>query len=249
MKCPYNGMDPRIERQIWPDFHSSFLGSLRELLAVQIVPKYVCGIEQRLVIDWTDPDSLETKSQVLIPDASVSLTMGRGATAVLVRPNGTASEPQAELHIPDMTEQQVRFLAIREREGHQLVCVVELLSPSIKTVGGAHQQAYLNKRGAYLGAGVHLVEIDLLREGMRPPLIGTRPEGDYNVVVYRNMRAGVYAWKWDAPMPKIPIPLKPEDPDAVADLQNVFATVFERGQYGYLLSEPAALPSGDDSSC
>ena len=59
------------------------------------------------------------------------------------------------------------------------------LSPANKKAG-ATREVYLAKRNEYLSAGVHLVEIDLLRGGPRLPLGEPPPTiADYYVLVCR----------------------------------------------------------------
>jgi hypothetical protein len=60
------------------------------------------------------------------------------------------------------------FLEIRDRDSHELVTVVELLSPSNKYAGPDREQ-YLAKARILQRSPVHFVEIDLLRGGPRMP--------------------------------------------------------------------------------
>src|SRR6202030_2161370 len=75
------------------------------------------------------------------------------------------------------------FLEIRDRDGHQLVTVVELLSPSNKYASPDREQ-YLAKARQLQRSWVHFVEIDLLRGGPRMPWLDL-PACDDCVVVSR----------------------------------------------------------------
>ena len=76
---------------------------------------------------------------------------------------------------------KVRYLEVRDREGRDLVTVIELLSPSNKRAGD-DRESYLKKRSELLRSPAHLVEIDLLR-GWTPMPHEGRPECDYSVMV------------------------------------------------------------------
>ena len=58
--------------------------------------------------------------------------------------------------------ERVRYLEVRDREGREVVTVIELLSPSNKRAGD-DRESYLAKRRELLRSPAHLVEIDLLR--------------------------------------------------------------------------------------
>jgi hypothetical protein len=61
-------------------------------------------------------------------------------------------------------------LEILDRRNRRVVTVVELLSPSDKTMG-PDRDDYLAKRRQVLAGTTHLVEIDLRRGGIRPLII------------------------------------------------------------------------------
>jgi hypothetical protein len=46
MPSPFPGVDPFIESQKWEDFHTTFIGVLRELLVPQVRPQYVVDVER-----------------------------------------------------------------------------------------------------------------------------------------------------------------------------------------------------------
>jgi hypothetical protein len=102
----------------------------------------------------------------------------------------------------------------------------------------------MRKRETVLLSTAHLVELDLLRRGVRLPTQEALPPGDYYAFVCRQRRrpqAEVYAWSLRQPLPSIPVPLAGNDPDAVIDLQAVFTTVYERAGYDYSLDYQRAV--------
>jgi hypothetical protein len=93
-------------------------------------------------------------------------------------------------------------------------------------------------------SATHLVELDLLRGGLRLPVIGTLPPGDYYAIVSRANRrpkCEVYSWTLNDKLPVIPIPLQHDDPDATVPLQEVFDIVYQRARYDLSVKYTAPL--------
>ena len=81
---------------------------------------------------------------------------------------------------------------------------------------------------------MHLVELDLLIQGNRPPLDAPLPAGDYYYLVTRSDRrpdCNVNSWTMADRLPTVPVPLHLPDADILCDLGAVFATAYERGRY------------------
>ncbi|MGE0377347.1 MAG: DUF4058 family protein, partial [Planctomycetaceae bacterium] len=109
---------------------------------------------------------------------------------------------------------------------------------------GKGREQYLLKRANVLWSGVHLVELDLLRGGLRlaaePPL---RSDGHYGLVSRIDGPAPLEAYWWGLreKMASVPVPLEAGDDDAVLPLQALFNTVYDRAGYDYSLDYEAAL--------
>ena len=101
---------------------------------------------------------------------------------------------------------------------------------------------------------MHLVELDLLVGGQRPPLQKPWPPGDYHYLVSRwqdRPDSHVYSWTVRDPLPVLPVPLRNGDPDVAVDLGAVFATAFERGRFRRRLARRGECPaplSADDKT-
>jgi hypothetical protein len=240
-------MDPFIEGQIWSDFHTTFLTVVRELLAPRLLPNYVIHVEQCV---WLVEDSDEVR-RIVGPDLYVSdrdlarplsTDFGSGdvTTAVALRP------VLNRIPMPDRLEQH--FLTIRDKRWQREVTVLELLSPWNKSRGDGRQQ-YLNKR--LLQSEVNLVELDLLRGGVRLPTVDPLQSGDYFAFVSRPMeRPGVdvYAWTLRDVLPEIPVPVSDEVADLRLELERAFTTTFDRAAYAGSLDYTAdAEPRLNDS--
>ncbi len=151
-------------------------------------------------------------------------------------------ERRVECVIPMPQERRETYLVIRERETHEVFTVIETLSPSNKRPRSDGRREYLEKREAILASPAHLVELDLLRGGARLPMDDRPPAGDYYAIVSRRPRrpvAHVYAWLLAHPLPVVAIPLLAQDPDVSLDLQQVFATVYDRAGYDLSLNYDA----------
>jgi hypothetical protein len=141
-------------------------------------------------------------------------------------------------------------IKILHRPDKKLVAVLELLSPTNKHGDGFDE--YRAKRRSVLRQNVHLVELDLLLAGKRPPLSAPLPGGDYFVYISRaNNRPNceVFGWMLRQPLPTIAIPLRAPDKDVHVDLGEVFRATYERGRYARALTygkKPVAPLSKDN---
>ncbi|NLY01064.1 MAG: DUF4058 family protein [Rhodopirellula sp.] len=103
----------------------------------------------------------------------------------------------------------------------------------------------LRKRRELLRSGAHVIEIDLLRGGHRPPLERPVPSAPYYVTLSRvSRRPYVDVWpvQLQERLPTIPVPLLEPDPDAPLDLAAVVAAVYERGAYARLIDYRQSPP-------
>jgi hypothetical protein len=136
-------------------------------------------------------------------------------------------------------------LEIRDAAQHRVVMVIELLSPSNKR-GDGHEQ-YLKRRLRFLRSSAHLMEIDLLRGGRRPPMRQELPAFPYFVFLSRVGRRPIMeAWAIALrdPLPVVPIPLLPGDADVPFNLQQALNTVYDQLAYDVSTdySKPPTIP-------
>src|SRR5439155_23236483 len=153
-----------------------------------------------------------------------------GSTAALARPAASAAE---ELDADELELRRQRRIVIYVQDRPRLaVTGIELLSPGNKQPGAVAQERYLEKRASALHGGLHWVEIDLLRGGVRPPIPVRLPDSvDYLSYVAQATEKGwnhlLYAWALRDPLPVLPIPLLGED-QARLDLGACFAVAYDR---------------------
>lgn len=113
---------------------------------------------------------------------------------------------------------------------------------------------YQRKRRELLRSSAHVMEIDLLRGGTRPPLTLPVPASAYRVTLSRaEARPKVEVWTLQLadPLPVLPVPLREPDPDALLDLGAVIVELYERGGYEQVIDyrcEPPSPPLSDAES-
>jgi hypothetical protein len=228
-------MNPYLEQErAWNDFHESFMPAARDALAAQVRPHFIAKINEHLFIHELPEDARRFMGR-----ADVSVTrppfapVGEGAATA-------AAEAPAKVRLPAVDVERLSFIEVRDRDGWQLVTVIELLSPANKYAGPDREQ-YLVKRGQLLASPVHLVEIDLLRGGPRMPMENL-PECDYCVLVSRapaRPDAGVWPIRLREPLPPVPIPLRPPHADAQLDLQQLLDRIYDGAGYeDYIYRSP-----------
>jgi hypothetical protein len=225
-------MNPYLERATaWESFHPALIVAAHLQIASQHPPDYVVRIENRVYIHEPPAERRVVGSS----DLGVVRTPGpSGARAATL-------EAPARVTILDAVDvQRVGFLTIRDRDGNDLVTVIELLSPTNKYAGPDREQ-YLSKRREILRSRAHFVEIDLLRGGPRMPP-DELPTCDYCAIVSRveeRPQAGVWPWRIRDPIPLLPIPLRPTDADVRLDLKAAIDLMYDGGRYGnYIYSGP-----------
>jgi hypothetical protein len=146
-------------------------------------------------------------------------------------------------------------VAIRTVEGDTLVTAIEILSFVNKRPGHAAYLTYRRKRQAILESTAHLLEIDLLRAGERPLLAEPLPEAPYFIILSRAERrpvAEVWPLHLQEPLPILPVPLLPPDPDIPLDLGRALAAIYDRSGYdlriNYTQRPPAPALSAEEEA-
>lgn len=164
MKSPFPGMDPYIEAcGLWGDFHHELISEIKRALAEAAPDRYVIRAEERSYL------------------ADVEITTRR-------RDRASGSDMGTAIKELSLVEEQHQeaFLEIHETSPDQrLVTSIEVLSPSNKRPHTPGWDLYLRKRQSLLLGDVNLVEIDLLRNGQRMPMLDPWPESPYSILVAR----------------------------------------------------------------
>lgn len=249
MPSPFPGMDPYLEDPtLWPGLHQSFITYIRDVLQPQVRPEYHARIGERVYVVGS------TRS--IYPDVTLlrrppleRLPVGSGGAAVLETDVDVSDEPY-EILIPPV-EYREPFIEIIHTAGGEVVTVLEVLSPANKTIGEGHD-LYVEKQQEVLGSRAHLVEIDLLGQGLHSvaaPLDGLAdlPPWRYLVCLSRAgrpRRMQAYPIPLARRLPRIRVPLRAPDPDVAVDLQAVFDRCYDNGGYSDFVDyrRPPATP-------
>lgn len=240
-------MDPWLERS-WGDVHQSFIIYLREALNASLPEPLAARVEERVFVESTLlPD------RKVIPDVRVVEYPPRvdsGNAAVAERSVGAAADPfLLDFDTVEMTES---YIEIRDYgSGGRVVTLLELVSRSNKA-GGEGRKKYILKQREAVNGRVNVVEIDLLRGGRGVTLAARRREAwptdsHYHASIHRqakSKRVEFYPIALRSPLPRLRIPLRPDDADVVVDLQRVLAQSYAAGRYAMTIDygRPASPP-------
>jgi len=259
MPSPFPGMDPYLEGSVWPDVHQRLATEISIRLSPQIRPKYFTRLAIKTVQDATP----ETEIGIMYPDVEVlqrkpdsnypaeSRFAGGTAVAEAVSPISPA------LMIP-LLDFAVRLITIEiyTTEKQQLITAIEILSPVNKREPDLTK--YRRKCARLAAAGVHLLEIDLLRRGQRPlitPPNFVRPNivaAPYLITLTRAGADQMEAWPvmLQDKLPVVAVPLRAPDADVPLDLAAVLDTIYDQAGYDLSVdySQPPPPPALDEAT-
>jgi hypothetical protein len=230
MPSPFPGMDPYIESpEIWPDFHINLSAAIQGELNQIVQPRYFVELVPHVTYEVIEVAQVRS----VYPDVAITQPLPprsetSGGTAVI-------TPASAESLVPLERPLRLSHLEIRATDTRQLVTVIEILSPANKRRGHQAMDDYQRKRRGLLRSSAHLMEIDLLRGGERPPLEIPVPQAPYYVSLAREERRPrieVWAIQLAERLPVPPVPLREPDEDVPLDLPVAVATAYQRGGYG-----------------
>jgi Protein of unknown function (DUF4058) len=241
MSSPFPGMDPYLEApEIWRGFHHSLADEIKAQLNAKLSPRYYADVEVRTVLEEVGVATTKT----VYPDAAILETVqatSSSATAVAI----PAAPIQRLAMLPE--EHKLRTVQVRETATDTLVTAIEILSPVNKRGDGLH--LYRAKRKSLLRTDVHLIELDLLRDGERPGWEVKEPPlvCEYIVLVNRAFggdmrRSEIWPVALDEPLPLCPVPLLPPDADVPLSLGEVVAQVYQRAAYARRIDYALPVP-------
>lgn len=232
MPSPFPGMDPYLEGYLWPDVHNALAAKIRQVLTPLLRPRYTARLSVYVVEDTTP----ESELGVMYPDVEVMRAQRPADTSA------TATEPlrreartttPAAVTIPMLlpVEVQIPNVEIRDTAHNQLVTSIEIIPPVNKREPGL--SAYRRKRQRLYQAGVHLLELDLLRRGTHPIAHAMLPEAPYLIALTSARTGSTDVWPLclPDPLPVVPVPLLPPDDDVVLDLGQALREVYDEAAY------------------
>jgi hypothetical protein len=227
-------------------------------------PSHFSGLHSLLVsyaVEFLQPQLL-SRGYFVAPNERVWITESRRDvlpdTGVLTwRPDTTAKstsvlEADKPLRVKKFrSEFRQPFLEIFDDLHHRLITGIEFISPNNKSKTDG-RRLYKKKQSELTAARVNLVEIDLLRRGRHivsvpKALADSAEDWTYLVCLWRaehDEEFDLYPIPLKSRLPKIQIPLKPGDEDAVLDLQAVLNRAYDAGPYRVSVDYSKPPPHG-----
>jgi hypothetical protein len=221
-------MDPYLEAH-WRDVHTRLMVYTVDAIQDQLPGDLFARVEESVSIDTDDG------SRAVSPDVRV---VEFAESTWSEEPAGAATAVAEPIVVPVDEPFTDRHIEIIDGSGGRVVTAIEFLSPSNKIPHDGRDK-YVHKQREYLAAGVNLVEVDLIRNGLftiAVPLMNVPPRarGTYYVCVRRAARpadAFVYGFPLREPLPTVRIPLRATDRDITLNLQQVITLAYDRGRY------------------
>jgi hypothetical protein len=239
-KSPFPGMDPFLERH-WEDIHPRLIGYIADTLQPQLSEDLIARIEEKVYVEDDSETRLRKPDVRVVENPTVwNPDAGSAFTAVL-------DEPMLLEPIGDPIRE--RSVLIYDSVGNRIVTAIEVLSPWNKSPGKA-LDAYLQKRDKYINSEMNLVEIDLIRTGdwtamIGPYLVPRKGLSTYRVTVTQPELPGPlhYPIPIGKKLPTIKVPLRPQDPPAKLNLQELIDKAYVMGRYNRIdYSAPLSPP-------
>lgn len=259
MPSRFPGMDPYLEGQLWPDVHQQLAAEIRRRLTPRLRPRYVARLAVTIYEDrepgsdlgvmYPDVGVLQSSGAWMLREQSVDVWDWREATDVEPAP---ITPPPLVLSFFGSFQLRLVAVEIRDAAHHDLISVIEIISPANKREPGLTD--YRRKRERLRQAGVHLLEIDLIRRFTRTYEHPGLPESPYVVTLTRAQTGKVEIWplRLQDPLPTVPVPLRSPDPDVPLELGAALATIYDEAAYDLSIDYNAPPPppplSGDDAA-
>ncbi|MGB7444505.1 MAG: DUF4058 family protein [Coleofasciculaceae cyanobacterium] len=226
MPSPFPGMDPYLEGYLWPDVHNALASKIRQQLTPKLRPRYTARLEIYVVEDSFP----ESEVGILYPDVEIMRVKKRDAS---LTSSPSVAISQAPLTLPIFQSVPVRLVNVEIRDTAQnvLVTCIEILSPVNKREPGL--TTYRQKRQRLYQAGVHVIELDLLRRGTRPFSHPHLPNVPYAIALTIAGSGLIDLWPLELidSLPIIPVPLRSPDPDVPLELSQVMADIYDEAAY------------------
>jgi hypothetical protein len=241
-------MDPYLEQPtMWPDVHNSLIVAMRDAIQAQLSASYIAVITPYVTLESIE---ITPTRQAFVPDIGVLQDDTSTSSPVSM----AIAEPPLTVPAPMTIPTRYARIEIRSVTHDTLITSIELLSPANKRPGTDGADSYETKRQEIFQSGVHLLEIDLLRGGVRPRLAQPLPTMSYFVFLsraYRRPLVDVWPIALRDAIPVVPVPLTYPDPDVPLDLNRILHQVYRNARYerriDYRTDPPPPALSPDDA--
>ena len=238
-------MDPYLEApSIWEDFHANLGGEIQAQLTPFLRPKYVAVLTPQITYDEI---IIEAPPRTIKPDVSILQVAHQpyAGEAVAIAPSPLIGQVTQEVPV------KLVSVEIRAVGDGTLVTALEILSPVHKRPGHEAFHQYDRKRRSLMRSEANLLEIDLLRQGNRFPLLTPLPVNPYFIFLHRGSGStNVFIWPLSLAelIPPVPVPLLEPDPDLSLDLGKAIQNIYNRAAYDLRIdySQPPPKPNLSD---
>lgn len=238
MTSPFPGMNPYLEGDLWPDVHNAIISKIRQLIVPKISPKYVARIQRYVVED----DNTQGELGVMYPDVEILKNKSWKESATQYGNTSKASPASISIPVTPIIPVKIPFIEIKDAKNNLVITLIEVLSPVNKRSPGL--QPYLEKKRKSHAAGVHFMEIDLLRRGKRTVQHPSFSPTDYLIALTKGHAKKTDIWSIPLPnrLPIIPVPLAEVNEFVVLDMQKALDQIFEEAAYGLSINYTEAPP-------
>ena len=242
MSTIFPGMDPYLEDgRFWSGVHSRLIVYIADSIGPRLGSRYVAAIEERVFVEGPERG---IRPDVMIRKARPGRTSG--GVAVM------EADAPVRVRVPVEPTHETYVAILDLRAGQRVVTVIEVVSLTNKYAGPG-RESYLAKQREVLTSDVHLVEIDLLRQGphvLAVPELVARERTTYDYLTCVNRSEGLretfelYPTHLRDRLPRVRIPLADDDLDVALDVQAVLSQAYESGRYGEVIdySRPCIPP-------
>ncbi|NES22008.1 MAG: DUF4058 family protein [Symploca sp. SIO3E6] len=234
MPSPFPGMNPYLENSAyWSSVHHWLITEIARLLNQQLAPKYVVAVEVRIYETGGGNSTLIGIPDNIIAKSTGSAIKSPEANVAVAVPS---TQPLTiELALTETIKQG--YLEVRRVGTGEVVTAIEILSPINKNLGKGRTK-YEKKRQLILSSYTNFVEIDLLHQGNSMIVLDQNIEHDYRILVSpsnQRPQAHLYAFNLQDAIPVFSLPLSPEYPEIMLDLQTILHQVYDQGRYDLII--------------
>lgn len=234
---PFSGMNPYLEHpSLWPNVHLGLINAIQVDLTPKVVPHYYVTAEERTYVAALDPDTLAGRADMAIlnpqPSSGLSALPEGIVTASPAALEQVLTYPVA-VETPVTEEVREHYLEIRQTTTHEVVTVIEVLSPANKRTDIGRSQ-YKKKREKILNSLTNLIEIDLLRSGRSFDVSPQYDNYHYRILVSRGWqrpRGDLYPFNVTHSIPEFPVPLQHGDTEPMLHLGHLLETIYAQARY------------------
>ncbi len=233
---PLPGMNPWLEAY-WGDIHTSLTTYARDIIQRQLPSDLQARVEEYLSV--IEPQDELVGLRRIAPDLHVIEQPGLSTSSSGVATQELLADEFVRIRrrTPPQTLRYITIVDVKSRR--RVVTAIEFISLANKATTAGRAQ-YFAKQQELIGAGVNLVEIDLLRSGgwVMAAQLDAFPVGlqqPYRICVVRattSEDAEIYRASFRKPLPTIRIPLRETDQDVRLPLQTLVNSAYENGRYG-----------------